>query len=69
MEYFGWESLFGELFNNKLPKTSNLRLFPLDRTFICVAASFELRITKIGQVILKLFDSTLKLEIPIPTLK
>jgi hypothetical protein len=33
--------------------------------FLREDASFELRMAKIGRVDLKLFDSTLKLEIPI----
>jgi hypothetical protein len=65
MECFGWETSFGE-FNNS-PKKQTSVFCPLGPNFFRGAALFELWMTKIGRAVQKLFDSTFKLEIPIPT--
>jgi hypothetical protein len=55
MEYFGWETPFGEFFGNNSQKTNFSSLFAYLNSN-CEDASFELRITKIGRAVLKLFD-------------
>jgi hypothetical protein len=50
-------------------KQSNFSILTFRPHFTCVAASFELRKIKISQAVLKLVDSTFKLEIPIVAAK
>jgi hypothetical protein len=59
---------FGEVSTNS-PKTQVVTVQPLQPNSFRGAASFELRVTKIGWADLKLFDSIFKLEILIPTPK
>jgi hypothetical protein len=68
MEYFGWETPFGEFVINNSQNFKFL-IRPLKPNSIRGAASFELLMTKIGPAVLKLFDSTFMLEIPIPAPK
>jgi hypothetical protein len=65
---FWLENFLWEFSINNSPK-ANFGSFALILKFFRGAASFELRITKIGHAVRKLFDSTFKLEIPIPDLK
>jgi hypothetical protein len=51
----------GEFFINNSPEIK-FQHFGLTAEFLCRAASFELRMTKIGPAILKLFNSTFSLS-------
>jgi hypothetical protein len=63
MEYFGCKTSFGELLNKNFGK----KQMAFTTNSVCRAASSELHMTKIGQAVLKLFDSTFKLEIHNPS--
>jgi hypothetical protein len=56
MEYFGCETPFGKFFRNNSQKKQTLAAWLACLNAFRGDALFELRITKIGRAVLKLFD-------------